>query len=828
MGGHILNDGRRTRHWPLSAMGLRLRLFGLLVAAKLLVCMCGLTPVRVQSPLVELISPSPASHVRVDSSRFEMVRAYVDDGITDFVFEGFPDILCDGTGTTITADVEMTFRTIYRKGMQIYTVASSGITALSNPPGSEQIHLVGRYPEEAESMIILSIKNNEMEGSFTRCNTTWNLVPRYQDADGTVHEIVDQRATSNASVTGQLSIDDEPEAGDSDVELLSTSTQATSTTVYAGDSNVINMFIECDKGCTEQHTAEYIAAVVNGISAIMERDLGRTVVIGRLRFWSDADPFSVKKWSEYTDSDRPTSLRPQLLELRSWYSQNMHSETYDTAHLFTDHQLGGLAWKGTTCQQNGLYNFGVDGLNGQWQLQHTTSDYNWDVIVVAHELGHGLNSPHTHQYDPPLDNCVSCDSAGTCSFASSGSAQCGVGTLMSYCHVCGGSGNVELRLHPTVQGVMRTYLDEHCGALQPTAAPSVVPTAAPTMHTVTISQTVRLETLSTSSFSENAFIDSINLHAASACTRAGIISQNESVSTSISAEADLQSSSGSAPATGSGSSVSLMQTFGHRDNVVPEIAAVQIGLSAPSSGNSSDLSVTYTTTVQTANNPTSNQLSSIGTEMDSQVMSSVCSDMSSYCSNHSDESPCVGCSNSSVTSASDVSSNTISAFVLASTSDSSSGISTGLIVALGVGVCLLIALIILLIYCCCFKNATTSDSQDTPGEDKAALLKGEQKKGEGTGEEIKSPKSPRPEHVGAEVASDGVSSDVHEQHMETKQTLEDCGLVFETHGEITIEGTVATVEDKPKVQEESNEDNLTIYTVEGTIEDSVGIPEEQL
>ena len=78
--GHILNDGRRTSHWPLSAMGLRRRLFGLLVAAKLLVCMCGLTPVRVQSPLVELISPSPASHVRVDSSRFEMVRAYVDDG----------------------------------------------------------------------------------------------------------------------------------------------------------------------------------------------------------------------------------------------------------------------------------------------------------------------------------------------------------------------------------------------------------------------------------------------------------------------------------------------------------------------------------------------------------------------------------------------------------------------------------------------------------------------------------------------------------------------------------------------------------------------------
>jgi len=358
-----------------------------------------------------------------------------------------------------------------------------------------------------------------------------------------------------------------------------------------------------------------------------------------------------------------------------------------------------------------------------------------------------------------------------------------------------------------------------------------VPTAAPTMHTVTISQTVRLETLSTSSFSENAFIDSINLHAASACTRAGLTSQTESVSTSISSEADLQSSSGSSAATGSSSSVSLVQTFGHRDNVVPEIAALQ--MASASGGNISDLSVTYTTTVQTANNPTSNQLSSIGSEMDNQVMSSVCSDMSSYCSNHTNESPCVGCSNSSVTSASDVSSDTVSALsVAASTSDSSSGISTGLVVGFGVGVCLLIALIILLIYCCCLKNATTSDSQDTPGEDKAALLQGEQKKGEGTGEEIKA-SSPRPEHVGAEVASDGVSSDVHEQHMETKHTLEDCGLVFESHGEITVEGTVATVGDnglvvEPKVQEESNEENLTVYTVEGTIEDSAGIPEEQL
>jgi hypothetical protein len=62
---------------------------------------------------------------------------------------------------------------------------------------------------------------------------------------------------------------------------------------------------------------------------------------------------------------------------------------------------------------------------------------NWDIFVVAHEMGHNFGAPHTHSMYPRIDNCA----GGDCSVTPNG-------TIMSYCHQCsGGMSNILLNFH---------------------------------------------------------------------------------------------------------------------------------------------------------------------------------------------------------------------------------------------------------------------------------------------------------------------------------------------------------------------------------------------
>src|SRR5262249_57182568 len=83
---------------------------------------------------------------------------------------------------------------------------------------------------------------------------------------------------------------------------------------------------------------------------------------------------------------------------------------------------------------------GVAKVHGSYDLMNRADI--WDVEVVAHELGHNFGSPHTHCYNPPVDECYNqepgCYSGPT-------SLPPGGGTIMSYCHLlAGGLANINL------------------------------------------------------------------------------------------------------------------------------------------------------------------------------------------------------------------------------------------------------------------------------------------------------------------------------------------------------------------------------------------------
>lgn len=197
-------------------------------------------------------------------------------------------------------------------------------------------------------------------------------------------------------------------------------------------------------------TTSYVTQLIAAVSDQYFVDVQATLSIAYLGIYTTAaDP--------WTSQDSGGNASDLLAEFRAAWNANGWPAQADLAHFLSGANLGGgVAYLNVLC--NSSYGYGVSGnINGSidwgaWTGQ--AASFTWDFVVVAHELGHNFGTGHTHDgYCPPLDHCYdNCDNSNSCS----------QGTIMSYCHTCGGMDNIDLRFHPVVANVMRQRIQSSC------------------------------------------------------------------------------------------------------------------------------------------------------------------------------------------------------------------------------------------------------------------------------------------------------------------------------------------------------------------------------
>ncbi|MBL9120756.1 MAG: hypothetical protein JNL80_12675 [Phycisphaerae bacterium] len=176
--------------------------------------------------------------------------------------------------------------------------------------------------------------------------------------------------------------------------------------------------------------AEYVVTVYGAVSAIYQRDLdSRVEVVFTRLFDVPQDP--------YNDGD-------PLYQFRDDWNATMGDVHRDVAHLMTGRRnlpYGGVAWLNATC---GDFGYGVVGyIIGSFADPIVTNPGNWDINVIAHELGHNVGTLHTHNYG--LDHCDVGEVLR--------------GTIMSYCHVnSGASANIDLSFHTVCVDAMESFI----------------------------------------------------------------------------------------------------------------------------------------------------------------------------------------------------------------------------------------------------------------------------------------------------------------------------------------------------------------------------------
>jgi len=341
---------------------------------------------------------------------------------------------------------------LFARGATVHLIGPGGITPVK--PGRRHFYLA---TNEATG---IGLAIDPESGSITGFATRGDSKMEISGATGTQLELTALEPVPEGSDSCETRVEDQENfdlAG-----LLSGASQSLSE-APAGSaiSYQAEVAIDTDnewmagKGNNTTTAMNFITDIFLAMNVFYERDVETRLLIGQVILRTTPDPYSVA-----------TGRSEQLDEFAEYWRVNQGGVNRDFAAMFSGRDIGsgafsGIAWINQYCQKGvvlgngrtaGSYSFNAIGSG------RTAASTAW---LVGHELGHNLGSPHTHCYNPAVDQCYSGESS-----CYSGPVSCpagGKGTIMSYCHVSAGSGGAgcgtnKSEFHPTVQGVIEGRL----------------------------------------------------------------------------------------------------------------------------------------------------------------------------------------------------------------------------------------------------------------------------------------------------------------------------------------------------------------------------------
>jgi len=216
----------------------------------------------------------------------------------------------------------------------------------------------------------------------------------------------------------------------------------------ANPDNCVKLYVEVDydifvgKGGTTQ-AANYVSGAFSQV-AILYANEYINFVVNEMLVWDVVDPYTGPSTSNY------------LTQFRNNLGTNYNG---NLAHLVGYAGGGGVAYLDVVCNRS--YGFGYSAINSTYANVPT---YSWTVMVLAHEIGHNLGSPHTHDCrwngnNTPIDCCgqnagyagSNCQSGFNCTIPDPTEG----GTIMSYCHLRPVRINLNLGFGPQPGDLMR-------------------------------------------------------------------------------------------------------------------------------------------------------------------------------------------------------------------------------------------------------------------------------------------------------------------------------------------------------------------------------------
>ena len=190
----------------------------------------------------------------------------------------------------------------------------------------------------------------------------------------------------------------------------------------------LELAIEIDKYTRNTFSSNISAtnwahALIAGVSQVYASEVNLNISIVTTIIWETTDPYA-----SYVNN-----ASNMLSALRSHWTSNNGGINRDLVHLMTKRTntgTGGIAYRDVLCSNSWGYSFSAN-LNNNTNFSFPNPSYTWNLMVCSHEIGHNIESHHTHWCGwpgGPIDNCV--DVEGNCS--NNPAPQ--VGTIMSYCH----------------------------------------------------------------------------------------------------------------------------------------------------------------------------------------------------------------------------------------------------------------------------------------------------------------------------------------------------------------------------------------------------------